>query len=78
MFRLLLNLLRHRVTYRFLVVLCAALGYASLTGDLSSLESTVCSLLTCTDEGLPDRMMAHRGIQRYDCITPLHPYRVKS
>jgi hypothetical protein len=49
MFRLLLTLLRHRVTYRFLVVLCAALGYASLTGDLSSLESTVCSILTCSD-----------------------------
>nr|ABR22988.1 hypothetical protein [Escherichia phage T7] len=49
MFRLLLNLLRHRVTYRFLVVLCVALGYASLIGDLSSLESVVCSILTCTD-----------------------------
>ncbi|WPK33076.1 hypothetical protein [Escherichia phage AV103] len=49
MFRLLLNLLRHRVTYRFLMVLCAALGYASLTGDLGSLESTVCSILTCSD-----------------------------
>nr|ABR22995.1 hypothetical protein [Escherichia phage T7]ABR22996.1 hypothetical protein [Escherichia phage T7] len=49
MFRLLLNLLRHRVTYRFLVVLCAALEYASLTGDLSSLEFVVCSILTCSD-----------------------------
>ena len=49
MFRLLLNLLRHRVTYRFLMVLCAALGYAAINGDLSSLESTVCSLLTCVD-----------------------------
>ena len=49
MFRLLLTLLRHRVTYRFLMVLCTALGYAAFSGDLSSLESTVCSLLTCTD-----------------------------
>lgn len=49
MFRTMLNLLRHRVTYRFLLVLIAALGFSSLTTDLSTLESTVCTLLTCVD-----------------------------
>ena len=49
MFRLVLALLKHRVTYRFLLVLCAALGCASLTGDIRTLESTVCALLTCSD-----------------------------
>lgn len=49
MLRLVLNLARHRVTYRFLLVLTAALGFASLDTDLSTLESTVCSVLTCVD-----------------------------
>ncbi|WEU68293.1 hypothetical protein TARRARE_47 [Escherichia phage vB_Ec_Tarrare] len=49
MFRTVLNLLRHRVTYRFLLVLVAALGFSSLTTDLSTLESTVCSVFTCVD-----------------------------
>ena len=43
-------LLRHRVTYRFLMVLCATIGVASLTGDtFSALESLVCSILACSD-----------------------------
>lgn len=49
MFRVVLNLLRHRVTYRFLLVLAVALGFTSLNEDLSTLESTVCTLLTCVD-----------------------------
>lgn len=49
MFRLLLTLLRHRVTYRFLLVLAAALGVTTLTGDIASLEALVCSLVTCSD-----------------------------
>lgn len=49
MFRIVLNLLRHRVTYRFLLVLAIALGFSSLDTDLSTLESTVCTLLTCVD-----------------------------
>ncbi|ALK86974.1 hypothetical protein [Yersinia phage vB_YenP_AP10] len=49
MFRLLLTLLRHRVTYRFLLVLAAALGVTTLTGDITQLEALVCSLVSCTD-----------------------------
>lgn len=49
MFRLLLTLLRHRVTYRFLLVLAAALGVTTLTGYIAQLEALVCSLVTCTD-----------------------------
>lgn len=49
MFRLLLTLLRHRVTYRFLLVLAAALGVTTLAGDITQLEALVCSLVTCTD-----------------------------
>lgn len=47
--RLLLTLLRHRTTWRFLLVLAGACGAASLTSDLSGLETLVCSLLTCSD-----------------------------
>lgn len=36
MFRFVLTLLKHRVTYRFLVVLVAALGCASIVGDTIS------------------------------------------
>ena len=49
MFRLLLTLLRHRVTYRFLLVLAAALGVTTLTGDITQLEALVCSLVACAD-----------------------------
>ena len=49
MFRLLLTLLRHRVTYRFLLVLAAALGVTTLTGNITQLEALVCSLVTCAD-----------------------------
>ncbi|UYD60847.1 hypothetical protein PFPBOIHM_00006 [Aeromonas phage avDM11-UST] len=50
MFRFVLTLLKHRVTYRFLVVLVAALGCASIVGDtISALESSVCAILSCSD-----------------------------
>lgn len=49
MLRLVLTLAQHRVTYRFLLALTAALGFASLDADLGTLESTVCSVLTCVD-----------------------------
>ncbi len=49
MLRLLIALLRHRVTWRFLIVLGASLGYASLTDHLGPLEMAFCSLLSCGD-----------------------------
>lgn len=50
MFRFVLTLLKHRVTYRFLVVLVAALGCASTVGDtIGTLESYVCAVLSCSD-----------------------------
>lgn len=49
MLRLLISLLRHRVTWRFLLVLTAALGYAGLTDYLSQLEVAFCSILSCGD-----------------------------
>lgn len=49
MLRLLLTLMRHRVTYRFLLVLTAALGATALSGDIDQLETLVCTLLACTD-----------------------------
>ncbi|WNV46669.1 hypothetical protein sekstaphage1_p46 [Escherichia phage Sekstaphage-1] len=49
MLRLLIALLRHRVTWRFLIVLGAAIGYAGLTDNLSELEMAFCSLLSCSD-----------------------------
>lgn len=49
MLSFIIKLLRHRVTWRFLLVLAAALGYASLADQLGGLEATVCALLTCSD-----------------------------
>ncbi|UNA05231.1 hypothetical protein [Pantoea phage vB_PdeP_F2M1C] len=49
MLRLLIALLRHRVTWRFLLVLTAALGYAGLTDHLGQLEVAFCSILSCGD-----------------------------
>lgn len=45
----LLALIRHRVTWRFLLVLLGSLGYASLAGNLSELEVAFCSVLSCVD-----------------------------
>lgn len=48
--RLLFNLLRHRTTWRFLLVLAGALGASLVTQQqLSGLETLVCSILTCSD-----------------------------
>ncbi|XAO37645.1 hypothetical protein ZUJKYKSB_CDS0021 [Salmonella phage 1Sgal1PP] len=49
MLRLLIALLRHRVTWRFLLVLTATLGYAGLTDNLCQLEVAFCSILSCGD-----------------------------
>lgn len=50
MFRLLLNLLKHRVTWKFLLVLLVALGVTSDTQDLiGRLEALLCAVLSCTD-----------------------------
>lgn len=49
MFRYALALLRHRVTWRFLAVLLATVGYASLTDNLGELEVALCSVLSCVD-----------------------------
>lgn len=49
MFSSLLALLRHRVTWRFLIVLGATTGFASITEHLSELETITCSLFTCLD-----------------------------
>ncbi|WGV38279.1 hypothetical protein SWJM03_00003 [Salmonella phage SWJM-03] len=47
MMRLLIYLLRHRVTWRFLVVLVASIGLASSAEHIGELETLLCSLLTC-------------------------------
>lgn len=48
--RLLLTLLRHRTTWRFLLVLTATAGASLATQQqLSGLETLVCSLLACSD-----------------------------
>lgn len=48
--RLLLTLLHHRTTWRFLLVLAGTLGASLVTQQqLSGLETLVCSLLTCSD-----------------------------
>lgn len=44
-----LKLLRHRVTWRFLVMACGALGAAHYADQLSGLEALVCPLLGCSD-----------------------------
>lgn len=49
MFRVLLDLLRHRVTWRFLLVLAGAVGAAHLAEQLGGLETLVCSVLSCSD-----------------------------
>ena len=49
MLRLLIALLSHRVTWRFLMVLTAALGYAGLTDHIGQLEVAFCSILSCVD-----------------------------
>lgn len=50
MFHFVMTLLKHRVTCRFLVVLVAALGCASIVGDtVSALGSAVCTVLSCSD-----------------------------
>lgn len=50
MFHFVMTLLKHKVTYRFLVVLVAALGCASIVGDtIGTLESSACAVLSCSD-----------------------------
>lgn len=49
MLRLVLTLLKHRVTWRVVMVLLATIGYSCLNEDLSGLETLVCSVLTCVD-----------------------------
>lgn len=49
MLNLLLTLLKHRVTWRFLLVLAASLGYSAYTGLLTELEAGFCALLSCSD-----------------------------
>lgn len=49
MLRLLLTLMRHRVTYRFLLVLAGAIGLTAVSGDINQLETLVCTVLTCDD-----------------------------
>lgn len=49
MFKLIVQLLKHRVTYRFLLVLAGALGYSALSDSLGGLEATLCAVLTCSD-----------------------------
>lgn len=49
MLRLLIALLRHRVTWRFLLVLTATIGYAGLTDHIGQLEVALCSILSCGD-----------------------------
>lgn len=49
MFTIVLKLLTHRATYRFLVVLGAALGCTLLSADtIGQLEVALCSILTCS------------------------------
>lgn len=43
------TLFTHRVTFRFLVVLCGSIGLTAIVLDVSTLESLVCSILTCVD-----------------------------
>lgn len=45
----LLVLVRHRVTWRFLTILLATLGYALYAQDLSKLEVALCTVLSCMD-----------------------------
>lgn len=46
---MLVTLIRHRATWRFLYVLLATLGCSLLVGDLSKLEVALCSVLSCLD-----------------------------
>ncbi|WAK44897.1 hypothetical protein pEaSNUABM57_00015 [Erwinia phage pEa_SNUABM_57] len=41
------TLATHRVTYKFLVVLAAAIGLSSGAEHIGELETLLCSLLTC-------------------------------
>ncbi|UUB18480.1 hypothetical protein [Salmonella phage vB_SalS_PC192] len=41
------TLATHRTTYKFLVVLAAAIGITSSVEHISELETLLCSLLTC-------------------------------
>jgi hypothetical protein len=41
------NVATHRLTYRFLVVLAAAIGYTSSAEHIGQLEAVLCALLTC-------------------------------
>lgn len=45
----LLVLIRHKVTWRFLVLLLATLGYALCAQDVSKLEVALCTVLSCVD-----------------------------
>lgn len=49
MFKLIVTLLKHRATYRFLLVLLGSLGLTVATSDINQLEALVCSLVTCVD-----------------------------
>lgn len=49
MLRVAVAVLRHRVTWRFLLVLLGSLGYASLADNLGGLEVALCSVLSCVD-----------------------------
>lgn len=49
MLTLLTKLIKHKVTWRFLMVLGASLGLTGLTTQLQQLEAITCSVLTCGD-----------------------------
>lgn len=49
MYGKLLALVRHRATWRFLVLLLATFGYALCAQDLSKLEVALCTVLSCVD-----------------------------
>ncbi|AZV02382.1 putative transmembrane protein [Pectobacterium phage Q19] len=49
MVNFMLTLLKHRVTWRFLLVLSASLGASGLLGFSDQLEAIGCALLTCGD-----------------------------
>lgn len=45
----LIDLVRHRATWRFLILLLATSGYSLFVGDISKLEVALCTILSCVD-----------------------------